>query len=161
MWKKCFIYPFPHLLFSLWSFLFDGGYTKCLGLITMSLLYWHQHLQILFQKVSSILMLTVFFWWRIDFWRIILGSVLRPLCQFSPKSQTSSQVSINLLCKLIASYVWLVYDGWAATLCLGHLRSLVASSYIMCRLACCHKTIWWGWSVTPCTRKIFCFLGKH
>lgn len=115
MWKKCFIYPFPHLLFSLWSFLFDGGYTKCLGLITMSLLYWHQHLQILFQKVSSILMLTVFFWWRIDFRRIILGSVLRPLCQFSPKSQTSSQVSINLLCKLIASYIWLVYDGWAAT----------------------------------------------
>lgn len=32
------------------------------------------------------------------FGQVILGSVLRPLCHFSPKSQTSSQVSINLLC---------------------------------------------------------------
>lgn len=70
-----------------------------------------QHLQILFQKASLLLMLTVFSDDGETFGQVILGSVLRPLCHFSPKSQTSSQVSINLLCKLIASYMWLVYDG--------------------------------------------------
>lgn len=91
MWKKCFIYPFPHLLFSLWSFLFDGEYTKCLGLITMSLLYWQfavrsNTFRYYFRRWAQY-DVNSFFWWRIDFWTNYFGvSSQTTLSLFSQKS---------------------------------------------------------------------------